>query len=104
MARPASGKEMLSRAKEHLAKARTIGELRQVQAVILPLEFGFTMDQVASIIGVSKGWVRCLITDGVVIVTLKRRMPFCNYALSQLQKWILNRTEGCDGYGCRKYH
>lgn len=56
MARPASGKETLSRAKEHLAKARSIGELRQAQAVILPLEFGFTMDQVAAIIGVSKGW------------------------------------------------
>jgi hypothetical protein len=56
MARPASGREVLIRAKEHLAKARTIGELRQVQAVILPLEFGFTMDQVAAIIGVSKGW------------------------------------------------
>jgi len=56
MARPASGKETLSSAKEHLAKARSIGELRQAQAVILPLEFGFTMDQVAAIIGVSKGW------------------------------------------------
>ncbi len=56
MARPASGKEMLSNAKRQLAKARTIGELRQVQAVILPLEYGFTMEQVAAIIGVSKGW------------------------------------------------
>jgi hypothetical protein len=55
MARPASGKEILNSAKEYLAKARTIGELRQVQAVILPLEFGFTMDQVAAITGVSKG-------------------------------------------------
>ena len=56
MARPASGKEILNSAKEHMAKVRSIGELRQVQAVILPLEFGFTMDQVAAIIGVSKGW------------------------------------------------
>lgn len=56
MARPASGKDVLKSAKEQLAKARTIGEFRQVQAVILPLEFGFTMDQVAMVIGVSKGW------------------------------------------------
>jgi transposase len=56
MARPASGKEILNIAKERLAKAQSIGELRQIQAVILPLEFGFTMDQVATIIGVSKGW------------------------------------------------
>ena len=56
MARPASGKEILSNAKRQLVKARTIGELRQVQAVILLLEYGFTMEQVAAIIGVSKGW------------------------------------------------
>ena len=56
MARPASGKEIMSNAKRQLVKARTIGELRQVQAVILPLEYGFTIGQVAAIIGVSKGW------------------------------------------------
>lgn len=56
MARPAGGEEVLARAKEVLAKAQTAEELRQAQAVILPLEFGFSMDQVAAIIGVSKGW------------------------------------------------
>ena len=56
MARPASGKEVLAKAKEALAKARTAEELRQAQAVILPLEFGFSMDQVAAVIGVSRGW------------------------------------------------
>ena len=56
MARVASGKEMLDLAKEHLSRARTIGEFRQAQAVILPLEFGFTMEQVAAILGISKGW------------------------------------------------
>ena len=49
MARPASDKEVL-------VKARTAEELRQAQAVILPLEFGFSMEQVAAVIGVSKGW------------------------------------------------
>jgi transposase len=56
MARPASGKEVLAKAKEALAKARTTEELRQAQAVILPLEFGFSMEQVAAVIGVSRGW------------------------------------------------
>lgn len=56
MARPASGREMLGGAKDFLKKARTADELRQAQAVILPLEFGFSMEQVASIIGVSPGW------------------------------------------------
>ena len=56
MARPASGKEVLEKAKEILANARTVEELRQAQAVILPLEYGFSMDQVAAALGISKGW------------------------------------------------
>jgi transposase len=56
MGRPASGREVLSSAKELRRKARTAEELRQAQAVILPLDFGFSMKQVAGIIGVSRGW------------------------------------------------
>ncbi len=56
MARPASGKEVLEKAKETLVNARTIEELRQAQAVILPLEYGFSIDQVAAVLGISKGW------------------------------------------------
>ncbi|MDR2819303.1 MAG: winged helix-turn-helix domain-containing protein [Desulfovibrio sp.] len=56
MARPASGREILATAKEALREARTLGELRKAQAVILPLEFGFSLEQVASVLGVSRGW------------------------------------------------
>jgi transposase len=56
MARTASGAAVFQAAKRCLAKARTVGELRQAQAVILPLEFGFSMDQVSTAIGVSRGW------------------------------------------------
>ena len=56
MARPASGKEVLEKAKETLANARTVEELRQAQAVVLPLEYGFSLDQVAAVLGISKGW------------------------------------------------
>lgn len=56
MARPATGREVLSKAKEALAKARTIEELREAQAVILPLEHGFSMEQVAVALGISKSW------------------------------------------------
>jgi hypothetical protein len=56
MARKASGREVLDKARALLSKARTVEELRQAQAVILPLEFGFSMEQTASMIGVSKGW------------------------------------------------
>ncbi len=56
MARPATGKEVIAQAKETLAKARTVDELRQAQAVILPLEHGFSMEQVADVLGISRGW------------------------------------------------
>ena len=56
MARIASGKEFLEQAKELLAHARTVDELRQAQAVVLPLELGLSMAQTATAIGVSAGW------------------------------------------------
>jgi len=56
MARPARGREVLSNAREAVAKARTVQELRQAQSVLLPLEFGFSMEQVAAATGISKGW------------------------------------------------
>jgi len=56
MARPAGGREVLSEAKELLEKAQTVEGLRQAQAVVLPLECDFSMEQAAEIIGVSRGW------------------------------------------------
>lgn len=56
MARPARGGEVLDKAKEALLKARTVEEIRQAQAVILPLEYNFSMEEVAAVIGVSRGW------------------------------------------------
>ena len=56
MARPASGREFLAKAKEMLAKAKSAEELRQAQALILPLEYGFSITQVAAVIGTSRGW------------------------------------------------
>lgn len=56
MARTARGIEMVEKARELLSKARTADELRQAQAVVLPLKFGFSIEKTAAIIGVSKGW------------------------------------------------
>ena len=56
MARPASGKDVLATAQQALKAARTIEELRLAQAVILPLEYGLSMDQVAAMLGISKSW------------------------------------------------
>jgi transposase len=56
MARTPRGKEVLEKAKELLSKARTVEELRQAQAVVLPLEYGLSMECTGAVIGVSKGW------------------------------------------------
>lgn len=56
MGRRARGREVLERAKKALTTARTVSELRQAQALILPLEFGHSLEETAAILGVSKGW------------------------------------------------
>ncbi len=56
MARKPKGEDVLEQAKAALATARTAQELRSAQALILPLEFGFSLEQTAHAIGVSKRW------------------------------------------------
>lgn len=56
MARKARGKDLLEQARDVLSKARTAEELRQAQSVVMPLDFGFSLEQTARAIGVSPGW------------------------------------------------
>ena len=56
MSRTASGQDVLEQAKACLVKAKTVNELRQAQAVVLPLELGISMEQTGQLIGVSEGW------------------------------------------------
>jgi transposase len=56
MARPARGAEVLEMAREMVARAETIEQLRQAQAVVLPLDFGLSMEQTAQAIGRSPEW------------------------------------------------
>jgi len=63
MARTAGGHQFLDKAKELLATAKSVKELRQAQAVILPLEFNLSLEQTATITGVSKRWVNQLRTE-----------------------------------------
>lgn len=57
MARKAGGGKKLEQARAWLSEARTVNELRQAQAVILPLEFDFSLKQTAQVLGISSGWV-----------------------------------------------
>jgi len=57
MGRRSGGRELLVMAKASLPKAKTIEGLRKLQAVVLPLEFGLTLEQTAQATGVSVGWV-----------------------------------------------
>jgi len=57
MSRPASGDaEILKSARQAIASAKTVEQLRQAQAVVLPLQHGLSLADTASIIGVSRGW------------------------------------------------
>ena len=56
MARKVRGRDLLEQAKVLLSKAKTVEELRQAQAVVMPLEFGLSIEQTARAIGVSTGW------------------------------------------------
>ena len=65
MARPVSGRECLAKALEMLTKAKSVEELRQAQSLILPLEYGFSLAQVAAVrrwvkgrTGFRRTWVR----------------------------------------------
>lgn len=60
MSRPLGGRNVLSGALQGIAAAKTVEQLRQAQAVALPLQFGMSLQQTAQAIGLSKGWVCCL--------------------------------------------
>lgn len=56
MARIAGGADKLQWAREVLARAQTAEQLRQAQAVVLPLEYGLSLEQTAQAIGRSVAW------------------------------------------------
>lgn len=56
MSRPPRGQDVVDRAPQAISSATTIEQLRQAQAVILPLQYGMSLEQTAQAIGLSKGW------------------------------------------------
>ena len=65
MGRKASGREFLEQAKACLTKAKRVEELRQAQAVVLPLQFGLSRVATAQAVGLSVGWA-CQLRRGFV--------------------------------------
>ena len=57
MSRPFRGQESVDAAHASLKAATTIEQLRQAQAVVLPLVYGLNLAQTAAAIGVSSKWV-----------------------------------------------
>ncbi len=58
MSRPASGDdEVLKNARAAVVAAETPEQLRQAQAVVLPLDYGLSLEDTAQVMGVSRGWV-----------------------------------------------
>jgi len=59
--------EVLKNARAAIASAQTAQQLRQAQAVVLPLDHGLSLAATAQVIGVSPGWacqLRCRFMQG----------------------------------------
>lgn len=54
MARMARGQEALAQARTAIAEAKTVEQLRQAQAVVLPLEHGLSLEATAQMIGLNR--------------------------------------------------
>jgi transposase len=65
MARPASGLGTLDQAWEAIRTAQTVEQLRQAQAVVLPLAHGLSLEQTGQVLGISVGWV-CRLRVGFI--------------------------------------
>ena len=78
MARPFRGAEVLEMAQELILRAQTVDELRQAQAVALPLAYGLTLEQTAKAIGRSVVWtcrLRNRFLAGEVVGDGQRQRP-----------------------------
>ena len=52
----ARGHEVLEQARIQLNQAKSVEQLRQAQAVILPLSYGLSLEQTADVLGISVSW------------------------------------------------
>lgn len=81
MARPASGNEQIEAARSLLREAKTVEQLRQAQAVLLPLALGLSLEQTAQAIGRSVSATCAMRTRFVQVQTGRRKAPRCKSEL-----------------------
>lgn len=79
MSRPASGDDtVLANARQAIARAQTVEQLRQAQAVVLPVDYAMSLADTAQAIGVSTGWacqLRRRFMQGKVVGALDAPTP-----------------------------
>ena len=76
MSRPASGDaKVLQDAREAIACAKTVEQLRQAQVVVFPLDYSMSLADTAQAIGVLKGWDCQLRTSGLPNTALTPANP-----------------------------
>ena len=75
MARTASGAEHVQAAKQLLRTAKTPEQLRQAQAVVLPLELGLSLEQTAAAVGRSTGATCTMRTRFMAVREGRRQAP-----------------------------
>lgn len=76
MPRPARGTEALERARRTIREARSVEELRQAQALVLPLDHGLSLEQTARAIGLSVAWtcrLRARFIEGRAVLPPEQR-------------------------------
>ena len=89
MARIASGMDVIEQARKQIVEACTVEELRCAQAVILPLDFGLSMEATGKALGISKGWA-CQIRRRFILM---HSMPKTGQSMSRpRQEKVRNRA------------
>lgn len=91
MARTPSGSEHIQAARELLRTAQTAAQMRQAQAVLLPLELGLSLEQTARAIGRSVGATCNMRTRFMAISDGRRAVPRSKHDLRNRASATLER-------------
>ncbi len=102
MARPFKGEAAVSSALAVLKAATSVTQLRQAQAVVLPLRYGLSLKQTAESLGVSPGWAsrlrnqfmagQVIASDAPPVRGGRHRENFTHAQEAQLLKPFLERA------------